>query len=242
MDLFDIIRDPTYVGSHLRTFTTSFGRIQGAERLDSNHFDPKYDELFSRMEMAGEGTVVRLGDWLAEKAKRGVQPSYDSNGEIFVINSQQVHADQVDLDSCSMTTDDLIRAKGNKGRIRKYDVLLNSTGYITIGRCQVFLDDVQAVVDSHVTILRPRKGLDPVYLAAFLNSRLGYLQTERAWTGSSGQIELRRDSIEEFKILLADEDVQRRVRECVESAHEARRHSRALNQEAIKAVESDILA
>lgn len=185
-DIFEIVRDPTYVGGITPTFEVEFSRLTLDQRFDADRFDPKYDEFFRRLHKAG--SVVRLGDKLREKPRRGVQPIYDANGDILVINSQQVHADKIDLESCSRTTHDLVALKRNKGRIKKYDVLLNSTGYITIGRCQAWLEDVEAIVDSHVTVLRPNDEIDPVYLAAFLNSRLGYLQTERAWTGSSGQI------------------------------------------------------
>ncbi len=140
------------------------------------------------------------------------------------------------------STSELVASTRQKGKIKRLDVLLNSTGYITIGRCQCYLDDYEAVVDSHVTILRPEAGLDPVYLAAFLNSRLGYLQTERAWTGSSGQIELRKDSIEEFQILLADTKIQAAIRKDVEAAHAARLESRRLLQKALARVEADILS
>ena len=60
----------------------------------------------------------------------------------------------------------------------------------TIGRSQVLLDDESAVVDGHVSIIKPKPGLDPVYLSLYLNTLPGQLQTERNWTGSSGQIEL----------------------------------------------------
>ncbi len=177
-DIFEIFRDPTYVGGSSRTFEIEFSRLSLDQRFDADRFDPKYDEFFKRLQKAG--SVARLGDKLREEPKRGVQPTYDANGETLVINSQQIHADKIDLDSCSRTTRDLVALKRNRGRIKKYDVLLNSTGYITIGRCQAWLEDAEAIVDSHVTILRPDDDIDPVYLAVFLNSRLGYLQTERA--------------------------------------------------------------
>lgn len=237
--MFEINRDPTFVGGETRTFTVSVARLLKDARFDADRFDPKYDEFFERLNAAGR--VERLGDFLREPPKRGVQPKYDANGEVLVINSQQIHADKIDLESCSRTTSELVADARNKGRIRKFDVLLNSTGYITIGRCQVWLEDAEAIVDSHVTILRPVDELDPMYLATFLNSRLGYLQTERAWTGSSGQIELRREDISEFKVLIASPKTQRAVREAVESAHAARIEAKRLWLKATQIVEGNIL-
>lgn len=238
-DIFEIIRDPTYVGGITRTFEVEFSRLTVDQRFDADRFDPKYDKFFRRLHEAGR--VARLGDMLREKPRRGVQPTYDANGEIFVINSQQIHADKIDLESCSRTTPQLVSLKRSRGRIKKYDVLLNSTGYITVGRCQAWLEDVDAIVDSHVTVLRPNDEIDPVYLAAFLNSRLGYLQTERAWTGSSGQIELRREAIEQFQVLIPSPKGQLTVRRDIEAAHTARLEAKRLWQKATEAVEAGVM-
>ena len=237
--IFEIVRDPTYVGGSTRTFEVDVSKLLLDQRFDADRFDPKYDEFFRRLHKAGD--VVRLGDILREEPKRGVQPIYDANGDILVINSQQIHADKIDLESCSRTTQELVALKHNKGKITKYDVLLNSTGYITIGRCQAWLENVDAIVDSHITVLRPNDKIDPVYLAAFLNSRLGYLQTERAWTGSSGQIELRRETIAEFQVLVLPPEIQLSVRKNVEAAHAARFEAKRLWQTATETIEAGIL-
>jgi type I restriction enzyme M protein len=240
MSIFDVVRDPTYVGGETRIFATAFARLVEDQRFDADRYDPKYDAFFKRLRKAGR--VERLGDFLKTKPKRGVQPTYDANGTVYVINSQQVHADKIDLESCSMTTEELVKAKQNKGLVHKYDVLLNSTGYITVGRCQPFLHDVRAVVDTHVTILQPVDDIDPVYLAVYLNCRLGYLQTERSWTGSSGQIELRREAIEDFYVLIPKKDIQLAIRGDVESAHAARREARRLLASAQGLVETSVLS
>jgi len=238
-EMFKTIRDPTYVGGLTRTFTVDFVRLHENQRYDADRFDPKYDEFFRRLDEAGR--TERLGDLLREKPKRGTQPTYDANGTVLVINSQQIHADQIDTETCSYTTSELVTLNRNKGRIKKYDVLLNSTGYIIIGRCQAWLEDTEAIVDSHVTILRPKEQLDPVFLAVFLNSRLGYLQTERAWTGSSGQIELRREAIEDFKVLVPSLEAQHVIRADIEAAHAARSEAKRLWLKTTRAMEANIL-
>jgi len=108
-------------------------------------------------------------------------------------------------------------------------LLLNSTGYITIGRCQALLDDVLAVVDSHVSIIRPKPDLDPVYLGLFLNSRLG-------------QIELRREVIQDYEIWKPDLALQLRIREMVEKANVARLEAHRLLEDAKRRVEEMVLS
>jgi type I restriction enzyme M protein len=239
IDIATVIRDPTYVGGSVGIYSIDFNSLALAKRFDADAFDPRYDELFSRLSKSG--TVKRLGDLLSAKPKRGVQPTYDPNGDILVINSQQIHSDKIDTESCSRTTKELVEAKRNRGLIQKHDVLLNSTGYITIGRCQSWLENEEAIVDSHVTILRPKpREVDPIYLSVFLNSRLGYLQTERSWTGSSGQIELRKEAIEEFQVLIPTAAQQRKIREAIEESHDARSKSKQLLKRATELVEGSI--
>src|SRR5262249_14406064 len=144
----------------------------------------------------------RLGDQLIEPIRRGISPEYvEDGGEIIVINSKHVGKVQVEVENNRYTTRKLLANQTEgRGEVQVGDVLLNSTGHITIGRCQCLLEDVEAIVDNHVAIIRPKVGLDPVYLACFLNALPGQMQSERGWTGSSGQIELRPDVIADYRI------------------------------------------
>lgn len=233
--MIKIERDPTVFGAEPDIFTTDFATATQRVRLDPEHFHPKYSDLFKRLRRGG--TVVRLGDYLSEDPKRGVQPEYDEHGDVLVLNSQHIHEDKIDIDTCARTTSTFVASVKGKGKVKRFDVLLNSTGYITIGRSQCVLDDLNAVVDSHVTILRPKAPLDPVYLGVFLNCGLGYLQTERAWTGSSGQIELARDSVAEYEILLPAPELQATIRKAIEDAHRMRREARKLIEKAQRELE-----
>ena len=210
-----------------------------ARRMDAEYFQPKYARLLGLIEETGQS--MRLGDYLQQPPRRGIQPEYSEEGDIIVINSQHVGKNGVILDGNRKTDRSFLEEKGRKGQVKQYDVLLNSTGYITIGRAQTLLDNVQAIVDSHITILRAKPPLDPVYLGVFLNAPVGFLQTERNWTGSSGQIELRKEAIADFRIWLAPERVQRQIREYVEKAHAARQESKRLIDKAVRLVEEAIL-
>ena len=75
-------------------------------------------------------------------------------------------------------------------RVKKGDILINSTGDGTIGRVAVFDADFPAVVDGHITILRFDDEELAWYAAAFLLSDLGQRQIYRYINGSSGQVEI----------------------------------------------------
>ncbi|MSQ11488.1 MAG: hypothetical protein EXR48_02140 [Dehalococcoidia bacterium] len=158
-----------------------------------------------------------------------------------VINSQHVGKTTIELEDSRRTTRAFVGGAGGRGTVLEGDVLLNSTGYITIGRAQTMMESVEAVVDSHVTILRTKPELDPVFLSVFLNAVWGFLQTERGWTGSSGQNELRKEVVANFTIWLAPASIQKKVRDSIESAHHARPESRRLLDEAKAMVEKAIL-
>lgn len=226
--------------SHQTTFTATFAEVMEARRLDAEYFQPKYTHLIAAIQNTGQ--AVRLGNWVSETIRRGILPDYVEDGDITVINSQHVGKTHVELDDNRTTSRAFTQVSKNmRAVVKKYDVLLNSTGYITIGRAQTLLDDVEAVVDGHVSIIRPKQGLDPVYLGLYLNSLPGQLQTERGWTGSSGQIELRPEVVSEYVIWKAPEPVQQQIRQLVETSHQARKEASQLLEQAKQQVEELIL-
>jgi hypothetical protein len=93
------------------------------------------------------------------------------------------------------------------------------------------------MVDGYVSIIRPKEDIDPVFLGMYLNAMAGQMQTERGWTGSSGQIELRIDVITEFLVWQAPPAIQLRIRQLVEQSYQARRDAKRLLAEAKTEVE-----
>ncbi|MFQ6101668.1 MAG: hypothetical protein ACE5OS_10615 [Anaerolineae bacterium] len=59
------------------------------------------------------------------------------------------------------------------------------------------------------------------------------MQTERSWTGSSGQIELRSELVENYTVCKPDQALQRRVRRLVEKAHAARKEAKRRVEEMV---------
>ena len=223
-----------------KTYTASFSEVMASERMDAEYYQPRYYALLSLLQKTG--AAGRLGNYLRSPVKRGVQPSYVEGGELPVIKSQHIGARSIVLDDPdSRTSYEFGEIPKNRRALVGYeDVLLNSTGMNTIGRCQPLLQKTNALADGHVAILRCGAALDPVYLSTFLNSTAGYMQTERAWTGSSGQIELRPELVEDYTIWLAPMELQRTIRDMIESAHQLRESATGLLAAAQKRVEEFI--
>ena len=200
-----------------------------AGRLDAQHFQPRFKALTDFIAATGQG--VQLSDWLSEN-KRGKQPQYADDG-LQVVNSKHVLRGEVRLDEdnrkATFSDGDLLIHPG--------DVLMNGTGVGTIGRAAPYLHTGAVIPDNHVTILRPKKGLDAVYLSVFLNSMAGQWQVEQRLRGSSGQIELYPNDIAQFKIWIAPTSVQADIRRAVEMSHEQKQRATQLLEAAKRAVE-----
>jgi type I restriction enzyme, S subunit len=198
-------------------------------RLDAEHFQPKYDELLERL---STGDQAKLLGVLASVIRRGRQPRYVPDGDILVINSKHVGHQLINVDEAERTDATFWKANA-PARVQPGDVVLNSTGLGSIGRANCVFHSDKTVVDNHVTIIRvDPEEVDPPYLAVFLNSRLGQMQTERWLSGSSGQIELYPSNIEQFMIRLPSIDRQREIGDHVRSAYEARKKMMDLMGEA----------
>lgn len=200
-----------------------------AGRLDAEHFQPKFAVLLAHLEETGQ--AADLGSLLSMN-QRGKQPVYAETG-LPVVNSKHVLTGEVSLDNENRYAvfDDKTLL------IELSDVLMNGTGVGTIGRSAPYLHSGKAIPDNHVTILRPKAGIDPIYLSVFLNSQVGQLQVAQRLRGSSGQIELYPNDIAQFTVWVAPEPIQQEIRNSVLDSFHQRQCATELLDAAKRAVE-----
>jgi type I restriction enzyme, S subunit len=209
------------------TYIRSAAAVRAAGRYDASYFAPRYDEAEARVVATGQAR--RIGDGLASLVKRGSQPLYADSG-LPVINSRHVRTNRV------LLSDDNRLAAPSRVQILKGDVLVNGTGFGTIGRAAPYMDADPAVPDNHVTVIRPI-GVRPLYLSAFLNSQLGQLQIERMISGSSGQIELYPKDIESIYVWVADDAIQLEIEQQMRESFACEAKAQSLLTTAKRAVE-----
>lgn len=179
-------------------YVLDFDKIKTAGRFDAEYFQPAYNRLVKTLAKLGAQNIATF----CPKPTRGIQPELADGGEVLAIDSKAVRPQGIVAATTERTTREFYKANP-KGRVLKNDVLLNSTGRGTIGRAACYQLDFPAICDNHVAILRPDpKVCLPDYLALFLNSPVGFAQTERHQTGSSGQLEIYPAHIEEFLVFL----------------------------------------
>ncbi len=89
---------------------------------------------------------------------------------VMLLRSQNIHFGGLQLDDVAFI-DTRTDAEMYGSRVQEYDVLLNITG-ASLGRCCVaYLGDMQANVNQHVCIIRPRSDVfDSAFLAASIAS------------------------------------------------------------------------
>jgi hypothetical protein len=161
---------------HELCYMQSLESLDIAERIDAEHFQPQYTRLRQRLVERGADL---LGGFCPE-TNRGVQPDFVENGDIIVIDSKAVRPEGVEPDRAQSTSSEFAHDPNSaKARIRRHDVLLNSTGRGTLGRAAHYDLDCPAIADNHVTIIRPDPSVClPAYLSLFLNSPAGLSQSD----------------------------------------------------------------
>ncbi len=154
------------------------------KRLDPELYQKEYLKLISKLKKNNSKTIGQI----ANKIYRGKLPIYDDEGHIAVIKSGLV-MDSFIKDKYEFTNEGFLK-KFPDVEIKFLDILVNSTGRGTLGRSSIFLREIKAAADGHVTIIRDCNDFSPFILNLFFQSKFGQFQINKLYRGSSGQIEI----------------------------------------------------
>ena len=213
-------------------YTASLSKAFGAHRVDAEHFQPAYEQLIKYISGRGAYTIRQIQTFNA----RGVQPLYVEDGDIKVVTSKNLGRDSINYWGLYHTTRREWE-KNKDARIRKFDILIYTTGAY-VGRTNCYLQDNQALASNHVNILRVT-GINPLFVGVCLNSVLGQVQVNRSVSGSA-QAELYPSDISKFVVWNAPEQTQQKIASLVQEFHEARKKARELLEQAKSTVEQMI--
>ena len=181
-------------------YVRELSELRAATRADAEYFQPQYVRLRTQLIRGG---AKPIGEF-CPKPVRGVQPQIVEGGDVVVVDSKSVRQQGIDPSVGEHTSREFHDHPQNaKARVVRSDVLLNSTGRGTLGRAACYQLDSPAICDNHVAILRPDQHVcDPTYLSLFLNSPAGLAQSEQFQTGSSGQLEIYPEHVQQFLVFL----------------------------------------
>ncbi|MFD1211807.1 restriction endonuclease subunit S [Arthrobacter sp. GCM10027362] len=150
-----------------------------------------------------------LGE-VSEVLRRGITPKYvDSldTDSIVVLNQKCIRDGKVDLSLARVTK--RVPALKEDRILKRGDILINSTGRGTLGRTARWNQDIEATVDSHVTILRPSTVVDASFLGVVLGGRED--EIESLASGSTSQTELSPASISSMLVWFPPLPEQKRI-------------------------------
>lgn len=169
------------VSVHVLAYSVSSQEVSSSERLDPEFYQPKFVNLEKYLSSSG---AMPVGD-ICTFVNHGIQPPYVDNGDIAVITQKEMTATFLDLESVKDFTDEKFYDENPDFQLKEGDVLLYSVGAY-IGRCNLLFEKVRGMVGSFVTILRANPlYVLPEYLAAFLNSSAGIMQSRRWMRGTA---------------------------------------------------------
>ena len=141
-------------------------------------------------------TIAELSSFLS----RGITPTYDDEAPGLIINQKCIRDSKVSLEPARPQR----KVVPENKLVRKFDILVNSTGAGTLGRvAQNFHEFENLTVDSHVTIVRPRDDVAPVWLGLSLTSKQDFIAT--LGRGATNQTELSKDDIGAIPIIVSSD-------------------------------------
>lgn len=143
--------------------------------------------------------------------KRGVSPKYVDNSNIRVINQKCIYWRDLKKENCKYY-DESFKEKVENVLLRENDILINSTGTGTLGRCVKFniVNKYNYIADSHVTVLRSIEGkLNSDFFAALFEFKnVQDTIYRKCVNGSTNQIELSVSKLGEYSIIIPPIELQ----------------------------------
>lgn len=133
---------------------------------------------------------------------KGITPQYTDISDQIVINQKCIRDGKINLKVARFH----IPKKINEKWLQKGDILINSTGQGTLGRVgQIIETPRNLVVDSHVTIVRPKNKQLIHYLGCMLLTKQSVFAGMAS--GSTGQTDLPRNLVKTMNIILPSNEV-----------------------------------
>ena len=197
-------------------------RIKILEKMAEN----LYREWFVRMRFPGHETAeydnglpkgwkrTTVED-LSSVLKRGISPEYSEVGSSRVINQKCIRSSIMDI----MESRFQIKEFNQELNLIDGDTVICSTGTGTLGRVgQIFGNYPNTTFDSHITMVRAKKGIGQEYLYHTLKNLQPWFMS--MGIGSTNQQELYRSTIKNAKVVFPSADLAKQFEHISRSFHQ----------------------
>ena len=207
--------------------------VRESGRADAEYYRRKYLNLLSYLDKQPHATLEDLATFSGGATPLGAE--YLEEGIPFM-RIQNVGENRLVMDDVAYIDETIHTGELKRSQLKPRDVLITITG--RIGTSAVVPDDLErANINQHIVRMRLKSDeLNPYYLAAFLNSVGGRLQTEREAYGTT------RDALPYYclarvRVLKANVGLQKEVERTIRKAEETNREAKRLLAEAKAQVE-----
>lgn len=224
-----------FMPKHKLSFSVSKQKIDEAKRIDSEYFQPKYDEIIEKIENYSGG-YKRLS-YFSKKYSTGYpfkSDSYIKNG-IYLIRINNIKEGNLDLSNI-INIPKKDQELSPKDIVKEDDILITMSG--TIGNSCKIPHGISAVINQRIMKISP-KNIDFEVLPLFINSILGESQLKRIGTGGV-QTNISSKDIMDIKIPLLKQSIQEQISQKITKSKILRKESKNLLELAKTKVEQEI--
>lgn len=182
----------------------------------------------SILQQAFSGNLYKATEWdtvlfndICTYIQRGKSPRYIDYSTLPVINQKCIRWNELQTQYLKYIDPAQFDTWTRERHVNPMDILWNSTGTGTIGRAYLYrgTEIKDAVVDSHVTIVRPDiKKVNPTFLFFYIQSPFVQDKIEKMQSGSTNQVELARKEIQNVVIALPSLAEQKAIVKKIETA------------------------
>jgi type I restriction enzyme S subunit len=184
---------------NLRVFETDFEELSrsGIVRFSTRFHNPPTRKLMNFLDSI---ETLQVKDILLESIHRGASPKYNPDGDIPVVKTGHLKNGYIEISQEEFVDSDFYNSS-TRSQVKQGDILIASTGKVSLGKVDLLEEEQDLVADGHVSIIRiDDEKYSRQFFTYFFRSILGYFQIERDFTGATNQIELYADEISNFQI------------------------------------------
>lgn len=184
-------------------------QLEGALRMDAEYYQPEYLKLEEKLNSLKTKTIEEISKSVISFGAYSLTSYIEwQESGVPYINVGDIHDGYIDLDNVkyiSEKVDEILQ----KSRVNNGQVLLTMAG--TIGNAAVAHNlPLRANANQAIAKITPIDNVSPYYLAAFLNSKYGLLQTQREIV-SSVQANIFLGPIKKFKIPIFNHETTKEI-------------------------------
>jgi type I restriction enzyme S subunit len=182
----------------LRIFETGFEELSRSKilRFSTRFHNPPTKKL---MDFLDSIETLQVKD-VVDSYEKGVQPNYNSDGEIPVVKITNLKNGYIDFSESEFVTEKYYNNLDKKKKLKQNDIIICATGKVSLGKIDFYDYEIDAITTVDNYIIRLKENYNPLFFTYFFRSILGYFQIERDFTGTTNQIHLYWEQISNFQI------------------------------------------